>query len=235
MKTKFIKSNHYDRFSFFNTNRAINFSHVKKIMHSIQVHGLLEEITCNENYEIIDGQHRFIALKNLNLPILAKLRKGATADNIIPSNIVRRGWTIMDYINYYSQKGYEHYNLLENVIQENKDVNLGTSSIIEIYYKEDTHYEVKKLRSGNYKIDVDQGNYIRNIVLDVGSYVPIYGNNAKFVRPINRLIRKNPGISINRLKSQLKKHKVHIYPNEQDTMRGLIDIYNRRLTEKNRI
>ena len=235
MKTKFIQTNQYNKFSFFNTNREINLSHVKKIMDSIQVHGLLEEITCNENYEIIDGQHRFIALKNLNLPILAKIKIGATADAIIPSNIVRRGWTIMDYINYYSQKGYEHYNLLEEVIAENKDVNLGTSSIIEIYYKEDTHYEVKKLRSGNYKIDVAQGNYIRNIVLDVGSYVPIYGNNSKFVRPINRLIRKNPDISINRLKSQLKKHKVHIYPNEQDTMRGLIDIYNRRLTEKNRI
>ncbi|MGI9556281.1 MAG: ParB N-terminal domain-containing protein [Cyanophyceae cyanobacterium] len=235
MKTKFIQTNQYNRFSFFNTNREINLSHVKKIMHSIQVHGLLEEITCNEKYEVIDGQHRFIALKNLNLPILAKIKIGATADAIIPSNIVRRGWTIMDYINYYSQKGYEHYNLLEEVIAENKDVNLGTSSIIEIYYKEDTHYEVKKLRSGNYKIDVAQGNYIRNIVLDVGSYVPIYGNNAKFVRPINRLIRKNPNISISRLKSQLKKHKVHIYPNEQDTMRGLIDIYNRRLTEKNRI
>jgi len=235
MNTKIITTNEYDKFSFYNTNREINFSHVKRLMHSIQIHGLLEEITCNEFYEIIDGQHRFYALKNLNLPIRVKIRQGASSDDIIPTNIVRRGWAIKDYINYYSQKGNNNYKILEQIIEENKGTKLGVSSIIEIYYKENTHYEVKKLRSGNYKIDVDQGNAIRNIILDVGSSVPIYGRNAKFIRPMNRLIRKTPTLSIDRLKSQLKKHKVHIYPNEQDTMRGLIDIYNRRLTDKNRI
>lgn len=73
--SKYVKTKEYHKFSFISTNRDINLSHVKNIMESIVEHGLLEEITCNENYEIIDGQHRFKALQKLDLPITAKIKR----------------------------------------------------------------------------------------------------------------------------------------------------------------
>ena len=193
--SKYIKSKDYDKFSFISTNRDINLSHVKNIMESIVEHGLLEEITCNENYEIIDGQHRFKALQKLNLPITAKIKKGTTFKNIIPTNIVRRGWSISDYINFYSKLELEDYNLLVKVIEKNKSNKISISSLLEIYYKE-IHYSVKYLRSGKYKIDVELGNHIVDVILNLGSYVPIYGSSAKFIRPMNKIIRRNPNLDI---------------------------------------
>lgn len=235
MNTKIITTNEYDKFSFYNTNRVINYAHVRRIMDSIQLCGQLEEITCNEDWRISDGQHRFYACKKLNLPIRVKVRQGASSDDIIPTNIVRRGWTISDYINHYAKKGNNNYKILEQIIEENKGTKLGVSSIMIIYNKLNTHLKPTTLRLGDYKIDVDQGNFIRNIMLDVGSYIPIYGTSAKFVRPMNRLIRKTPNLNIERLKNQLKKHKVHVYPNEQDTYREFVEVYNLRLADKNRI
>ena len=98
MKTKFVRTLDYDRFRFFNTNRNIVESHVRKLMASISEIGLLEEITINEDYYIIDGQHRFEALKRMSEHIVAKIKIGASSDSIIPVNIIRRGWSIKDYI-----------------------------------------------------------------------------------------------------------------------------------------
>ena len=106
MKIKVIQSRSYEKFSFYQTNRIINYAHVKRLMASILTHGLLEEITINEFWQIIDGQHRFEALKTLDMPIIAKVKVGATEENVIPLNIVRRGWSLQDYINHYQKKMY---------------------------------------------------------------------------------------------------------------------------------
>ena len=109
MKTRIIQTKQYNKFNFFHTNRPIKESHVKKLMLSIQQHGLLEEITVNENYDIIDGQHRYMALKKLQMPIYAKVKVGATIDSVLPSNLVRLGWTIESFLHHYARKGYLEY------------------------------------------------------------------------------------------------------------------------------
>ena len=86
MKIKFIESNHYQRFSYFSSNRNLDENHVKRLMYSIELNGLLEEITINEKWQIIDGQHRFEALKRLSLPVYAKIKSGASEDDIMAIN-----------------------------------------------------------------------------------------------------------------------------------------------------
>lgn len=61
----------YDMFEFITANRSINRSHVNKLKKSLSEYGFLssQPITVSNDMKIIDGQHRFIACKEMGIPI----------------------------------------------------------------------------------------------------------------------------------------------------------------------
>ena len=232
MKIKVIQSRSYEKFSFYQTNRIINYAHVKRLMASILTYGLLEEITINEFWQIIDGQHRFEALKALDMPIIAKVKVGATEENVIPLNIVRRGWSLQDYINHYQKKGVSDYVYLNDVLANN-DTKLGLSTMVHIY--SDDFYKPVSLREGNYKINIEKGNELRDMVMRLEPYIHMYSLTRKFVIPLSNIVKNNDNFQVKRLISQLQKYKLTVYPNSTDTSKSIVEVYNRRLSEKNRI
>jgi hypothetical protein len=234
MKTKFIRTLDYDRFRFFNTNRNIVESHVRKLMASISEIGLLEEITINEDYYIIDGQHRFEALKRMSEHIVAKIKIGASSDSIIPVNIVRRGWSIMDYITHYSEAGNQDYIHIREVIQNN-DSKLSTGTLLDLYSDSTFTSSAKGIREGVFKINLDKGAMLKEMIIGLEPFIPMYSQTTKFARAFSKVVKGNENFDIKRFKSQLQKYKLMIYPNSDDTARSIVELYNRRLGEKNRI
>ena len=234
MKTKFIRTLDYDRFRFFNTNRNIVESHVRKLMASISEIGLLEEITVNEDYYIIDGQHRFEALKRMSEHIVAKIKIGASSDSIIPVNIVRRGWSIMDYITHYSEAGNRDYKHIREVIQNN-DSKLSTGTLLDLYSDSTFTSSAKGIREGVFKINIDKGIILTEMIVGLEPFIPMYSQTTKFARAFSKVVKGNENFDIKRFKSQLQKYKLMIYPNSDDTARSIVELYNRRLGEKNRI
>ena len=234
MKTKFIRTLDYDRFRFFDTNRNIVESHVRKLMASISEIGLLEEITVNEDYYIIDGQHRFEALKRMSEHIVAKIKIGASSDSIIPVNILRRGWSIMDYITHYSEAGNQDYILIREVIQNN-DSKLSTGTLLDLYSDSTFTSSAKGIREGAFKINLDKGAMLKEMIIGLEPFIPMYSQTTKFARAFSKVVKGNENFDIKRFKSQLQKHKLMIYPNSDDTARSIVELYNRRLGEKNRI
>ena len=232
MNTKIIQTKDYNKFNTFKENRPINLKHVKNLIDSIKKFGLLEEITINENYEIIDGQHRFLALKELFLPIEAKVKKGYNLDSVIPCNLTRIGWSLKDFLNYYARMGIKDYLLLEDVLSLEKE--LSITSTIYLYHKTGK-CSIPEYKNGKYEIDVAYGNYLRNILTELE---PIMFKNAyhqKFARPLTTIIKNNKNFNLKRLKSQAKKYKINIYSTQIDTYKGIIEIYNKNLTKENRI
>lgn len=64
------KTSDYTIFSFMEDNRVVNADIVRKIKEKIQEFGWIREpILVNEKLQIIDGQHRFTALKELGFPV----------------------------------------------------------------------------------------------------------------------------------------------------------------------
>lgn len=234
MKTKFVRTLDYNRFRFFNTNRSIVESHVRKLMASISEIGLLEEITINEDYYIIDGQHRFEALKRMGEHIVAKIKIGASSDSIIPVNIIRKGWSIMDYINHYAERGNNHYKLIREVI-ENNDTKLSTGTLLDLYSDSTSQSSAKGIREGIFKINMDKGVMLTDMIVGLEPYIPMYSQTTKFARAFSKVVKSNENFDIKRFKRQLQKYKLMIYPNSDDTARSIVELYNRRLGEKNRI
>ena len=71
----------YEMFHFIEGNRSID--HEDRIEKSIRTSGLLvQPILVNQNMEVIEGQNRYQACKNLGLPIYYVIQDGIGLDEV---------------------------------------------------------------------------------------------------------------------------------------------------------
>lgn len=106
-----MKTINYEQFKFRKDNRnCIDQAHVKRLIESIRAKNLLElrPILVNKHYEVIDGQHRLEAAKELGVEIYYNIEEDLTAGDIITLNINKQ-WTLADFLNFYVQNGYDEY------------------------------------------------------------------------------------------------------------------------------
>ncbi len=102
----------YDRFKFKEDNREINIGLVTRIVKSINEIGYdsSKPIKVNKDMEIIDGQHRFLACKQLGLPILYDISKNADDHRtLILLNANQEPWRTGDYVYSWAKTGITCY------------------------------------------------------------------------------------------------------------------------------
>lgn len=99
----------YSLFSSLEGNRNVNKLHVKRLKESMKKKYLFTVIIVNERMQIIDGQHRFCACKDLSLPIRYIIIDGYGLSEIQMLNANSKNWTSDDYMNGYCDLGYEDY------------------------------------------------------------------------------------------------------------------------------
>lgn len=90
-----------------------------KIVESIKRVGLVNNpIIVNEKYEIIDGQNRLEALKQLNLPVSFIIQEGLGIDACRSLNIGQTNWGTEDYIYSFANVGNANYKRLASLMNE---------------------------------------------------------------------------------------------------------------------
>lgn len=101
----------YDKFCFNSKNRQVNPAHVDKLTASIKKNNLLygQPILVNEDFEIIDGQHRYRAAIRLELPIYYIKHDGLTIEDAITLNINTKNWKWRDYLRYWIDQENPEY------------------------------------------------------------------------------------------------------------------------------
>lgn len=117
----------YDQFRFLDGNR--NTGHFKKLIKSITEIGVLyQPILVNENYEIVEGQGRFIALKTLKEPILYVVQNGIGIKECRYLNSCSTNWGMNDYVHSYASGEDKKldYVYLEQLQKEFKDFGIRT-------------------------------------------------------------------------------------------------------------
>ncbi len=110
----------YDMFVLRADNREkIDLSHVRKLCESIKSRNLLEmrPIVVNKDMEVLDGQHRLMAAKQLGVEIYYQEEKKLEADDIIRMNI-SKAWGIGDYLNFYCHHEYPEYKKLSEFMKK---------------------------------------------------------------------------------------------------------------------
>lgn len=119
------RTNNYSLFKKLKGNRDIAPKRIQKIIESINSVGYITSpIIVNEKYEIIDGQGRFEALKELGLPVEYVIHKGAGIDECLSMNIHQSNWTITDYVKSYAERGIKSYIYLKELMDLFPSINV---------------------------------------------------------------------------------------------------------------
>lgn len=106
---KILTENNYKKFTLIDGNRLVKASHVRQIVKSMAERYIQNPIITNERLEIIDGQHRFLAMKELGKPISYIKTPGLDIDDVIRLNTNAINWGLNDYLDSFVDRGYEHY------------------------------------------------------------------------------------------------------------------------------
>ena len=107
--------------------------------------------------------------------------------------------------------------------------------MLDLYSDSTFTSSAKGIREGVFKINLDKGAMLKEMIIGLEPFIPMYSQTTKFARAFSKVVKGNENFDIKRFKSQLQKHKLMIYPNSDDTARSIVELYNRRLGEKNRI
>lgn len=99
----------YSLFKPIDGNRNKNLLHLNRLKKSMSENYLFTILTVNENYEIIDGQHRFEIIKELGLPLNYVVCKGYGLNEVHTLNANAKTWKSSDYLEGYCNLGYKDY------------------------------------------------------------------------------------------------------------------------------
>lgn len=101
-------------------NRVLVRAQIDRLKESIEKNGYFVgmPIVVDEDGFIVDGQHRYMACKELG--ISAPIVSGGDFDSVPIINSTQLKWNMQDYVTYYAVKGYEDYVILEDICKKHK-------------------------------------------------------------------------------------------------------------------
>jgi hypothetical protein len=109
-------------FKILDGNRNINLGNVERLVRSINENGFLKmPIIVNENYEVIDGQHRLEAARKLNSIIYYNKVDNYDLKTAIVLNRNQSNWSLSEFIRSYCHLGYYDYIKLQQFHEANND------------------------------------------------------------------------------------------------------------------
>lgn len=229
------QSRDYDQFSFMNTNRETARGHIELLKTAYEEVGNLtkvQPILVNEKLEIIDGQHRFIACKELEEPIYFTVVPGLGVNEARSMNILHRNWQTEDYALSYAKSGNKNY---QKYLDLKEDYGISHSILILYIHGVANKGMHKAFREGNLKIK-DEAEIRSRLdkLADVMEVIPRI--NRDLAVALIQVFRVE-GYDHKRMLRKLALHvdQVRLYSTMEDNLRMLEFIYNHKQSEDNRL
>ena len=234
------KTKDYSMFKLREDNKErIKQAHVDRIRKSIESRNLLDlrPIVINEKFEILDGQHRYLAAKSLGVELFYIVKKELEANDIIIMNIAKP-WVLTDYLNFYCKNEKQEYLKLKEFISQN-ELNIKTALNITIGRAEQA---LDDFRSGNYtftkevlKEEIDTCKETIGLIRKNNGFSP-YLDSARFWKALIKLIR-HPDFNAERWFSNLKRMTERFVAkvNINEYLRIIQYVYNYRYPNKIRL
>jgi hypothetical protein len=162
------KTNDYSMFKTLEGNRNLNKVHLERLKKSMEVQYLLCPIIVNNKYEIIDGQHRYQAAKDLKLPVYYFVVKNYGLPEVQRFNSNQKNFGYDDFLQGYCDLGYDDYIILHEFKSKyNLDWN---SSFLLLTGRSGSHVG-DEFKNGNFKIkDLKKADLLASRLTDFGKY-----------------------------------------------------------------
>lgn len=230
------ESKKYKLFKFYNNNRNINKKHVKYLKNSIAEHGQFASICVRKvgkHYFISDGQHRFMACVELDVPVKYIVDDIYTQDSVLHMNTKQNNWATADYVHRYAMEGDDTYMYLEQMYVF---YNFTSSKINDAFTDKTGSSTSPLIKNRSYKINKKRGARVLDLATALfkktkdGVFL-----HTKMIRVLRDVIKNNPKRFVDKIcLERIPKKKLRIYNNETDIYREFVDAYNYR-SQKNKI
>ena len=231
MNDQIKKTLNYEKFSFINGNREINNLQVTRLTKSIKTKHIEIPIIVNERLDIIDGQHRYCALKSLRLPSTYIKKEGLGLIDVTTLNTNTKNWGHIDFMHSYANNGLKDYILyreFKNKYNFGHTVNLalltGGENKIEAF--KEGAFKIKSITTA--MINADKINEVQN-------YYKGYKRRA-FIRALLKLF-KNPDYKHDEFIKKLRYKSISLVDctSEQEYLKVIEHIYNYNRKNKVRL
>jgi hypothetical protein len=220
----------YSRFKRLTGNRPINKAHKARLIESMRQNYRFTVVTVNENYEVIDGQHRIECAEELGLPVHYVVCKGYGLNDVQQLNANLKRWTTDDYLQGYCQMGMRDYLIYRDFKNTYKFGHNECMCLLSGIYKGDLFINFK---NGNFTI-VDHAKAV-DIAEKIISLEELYPGVRRrtFVFAMIELL-KLPQFDFSRFKSKLERQRSKMHDcTSVDQYKDLIEvIYNHYTSDK---
>ena len=228
-----LSTTNYDMFKFRDDNREkIDHAHVKRIANSIKSKNMLDlkPIVINSQYEIIDGQHRCLAAKQLNVPIYYTIQKDIKVEDIVLLQMQKQ-WRMADFVNFYAKNGKPEYIKLAEFCKKHE---LNVSVGIALVSGNGSHV-FEKIRQGEFSFidaayaqELEDAQNIVDIIKNNGGYIT-YLKSTKFWKALINIV-KHPDYNHRKMIDNLRMHimKVGVRATGSAYIEMFLSIHNYR-------
>lgn len=210
---KVYYTNDLSLFKFMEGNRSPNPKHISRIKKSMEKIGLLmNPIIINSELEIIDGQHRFLAAKEVGLGVYYIIADDYDIKEVHALNVNQKKWTLDDFIDGYSDLGNKEYSKLKKLM--NKYPIFNTSTAIKFACNSDNGNAIIRVQEGRFKFTRDWNDaclfaeYIKEMAKHYSG-----ATRTTFVRVLIKLTdNKTKGFDLAEFVGKVKKYPHMLYP-----------------------
>ena len=99
----------YDAFSRLQGNRPVDEKHVGELVEKIKTKDLRVPIIVNQNFDVIDGQHRLEARRRIGAPVYYIGVRDTSLQDVQTLNAGQKDWTINDFVQSHIETGNQNY------------------------------------------------------------------------------------------------------------------------------
>lgn len=230
-----IKTSDYSIFKTVGFNRDKNKKHIRGIKNILEKENLLHlhPILVNNKMEVIDGQHRLEAARELGLEIFY-IQSDISYDHILNSNLIQKKMSLCDVIKFYSVKDkIEDYIRLRDYLMT---LEISAKSLIGLIFGSASPVIIDHLKSGKFKMPKET-EVIDKIIM---SYMNFSGFcKSKRITPFSMIANFNFTIAYRNLilltkfsesiflaKLEMRWFDLKPKINSKEWTRQLINIYN---------
>jgi len=241
----------WDKMSYLADNRDTDDGAIKRLADNIQKFGQLQPIVLNENWHIIEGQHRVKACKLLDIPVLYVESIGATIKEVIVMNNNQQSWRNKDYLKCFSHKNHKNSSEYKKIKAFFETYGLNFSVTINLlagYEKKASSYTGsgtarKAFIEGNFKIkSLESAEKYGNQLKRLKSKVSMLVQNGKFcmawVTMQNNIAPDSEGTfsmmtGVKQMEKNIDQFKT--CKNQDSWDDAIVHAYNKGLNAKNKL
>lgn len=226
---KIYNTKDYDLFNKMIGNRPTQAFRVKKILNSIEKIGYITNpIIVNDQMEIIDGQARFEALKELEMPIDYIIVDGAGINQCIAMNTYNSNWREIDYINSYAEIGNINYIRLKELLDTYKQGLFVTSTAI----RRTSKIMSKTIRNGELEIseeEMEQAREKLSWICKFNTIIDKVQGNKTILKQVLITASFMPEVNIRKLEDKIFRYidLLKAYGNGESCAMAVEELYNR--------